>query len=66
LPDGIISTQFGYILEGLAMEDVGIFCGHLVYFKVFLLYFLPFWYVVPTRKNLAALLPTEKGGNEKV
>jgi hypothetical protein len=35
LPDGIFSDkkyQFGQILEGLAMEDVGIFYGHLVYF----------------------------------
>jgi hypothetical protein len=35
LPDGIFSNQraeFGYILEGLATGDVGIFYGHLVYF----------------------------------
>jgi hypothetical protein len=35
LPDGIISNQkskFGKILEGLAVEDVVIFYGHLVYF----------------------------------
>jgi hypothetical protein len=48
-------SQFGYILEGLAMEDVGIFmatlsilrpnatfgtfCGHLVHF-------FPFWFIV--------------------
>jgi hypothetical protein len=35
LPDGLFSkqkSQFGKVLEGLAMEDVGIFCGHLVYF----------------------------------
>jgi hypothetical protein len=35
LPDGIFSNpkyQFGQILEGLAMEDIGIFYGHLVYF----------------------------------
>jgi hypothetical protein len=34
LPDGIFSyqkSQFGYILEGHAMEDVGIFYGHLVH-----------------------------------
>jgi hypothetical protein len=32
LPDGTFSNkkkcQFGYILEGLAMEEVGIFYGH--------------------------------------
>jgi hypothetical protein len=27
-------SQFGKILEGLAMVDVGIFYGHLVYFMV--------------------------------
>jgi hypothetical protein len=35
LPDGLFSnqkSQFGYILEGLAMEDVGIFYVHLAYF----------------------------------
>jgi hypothetical protein len=38
LPDGLFSNQkskFGQILEGLAMEDVGIFYGHLVHFTVF-------------------------------
>jgi hypothetical protein len=46
-------------LEGLALEDVGIFNGHLVHFTVFgyilwafgivrgnLVYFFPFWYFV--------------------
>jgi hypothetical protein len=63
LPDGLFSNQksnFGEILEGLAMEDVGIFYGHLVHFTVFcyilwtfgivlgnLIYFSPFWYFVP-------------------
>jgi hypothetical protein len=35
LPDGLFSnqkTQFGYILEGLGVENVDIFCGHLKYF----------------------------------
>jgi hypothetical protein len=35
LPDGIFSdqkSQFGQILDGLAMKDVGIFYGYLVYF----------------------------------
>jgi hypothetical protein len=35
LPDGIVSNQksrFGYILEGLAVKDVGILYGHLVHF----------------------------------
>jgi hypothetical protein len=47
-------------LKGLAMEDVGIFYGHLVHFTVFcyiiwtfgkvrrnLVYFSLFWYFVP-------------------
>jgi hypothetical protein len=37
LPDGLFSNQkseLGYTLEGLAMEDVGVFYGHLVYFTV--------------------------------
>jgi hypothetical protein len=48
-------SQFGKLLEGLAMEDSGIFCGHLVYFMViwYILWplstFLPFWYVVPRK-----------------
>jgi hypothetical protein len=36
LPDSIFSDQishYGQISEGLAMEDVGIFYGHLVYFR---------------------------------
>jgi hypothetical protein len=35
LPDGTFSDQkskFGKILAGLAMGDVGLFYGHLVYF----------------------------------
>jgi hypothetical protein len=35
LPDGIFSyqiSQLEYILEGLGMENVGIFKGHLEYF----------------------------------
>jgi hypothetical protein len=42
LPDGIFSnqkSQFGKILEGLAMEDVGIFNDHLVQFTVI-------WYIL--------------------
>jgi hypothetical protein len=45
LPDGFFSnqkSQFGYILEGLAMEDVGIFYGHLVNFTDLCHILLPF------------------------
>jgi hypothetical protein len=66
LPDGILTTQktqFGEILDGFAIEDVGkcilwpfgLFCGHLVY-SVAIRYILwlfgtfsPFWSVVPRK-----------------
>jgi hypothetical protein len=38
LPDGLFTNQkskFGKILDGLAMEDVGIFHGHFFQFTVF-------------------------------
>jgi hypothetical protein len=48
LPDGIFSnqkSQFGKILKGLAMEDVGIFYGQLVYlFYGHFVYFVVIWY----------------------
>jgi hypothetical protein len=63
LPDGLFSnqkSQFGLILDGLAMENLGIFCDHLVYFTAIgnilwpfgifgsnLVYFSPFWYFGP-------------------
>jgi hypothetical protein len=62
LPDGLFSNQkskFGLILEGLAIEDVGIFYERLIHFMVFcyilwtfgvvrkyLVYFFQFWYFV--------------------
>jgi hypothetical protein len=49
LPDGIFSnqkSQFGSIWEGLAIEDVGIFYGHLVqYIRGHLVYFMAIWYI---------------------
>jgi hypothetical protein len=42
LPDGIFSnqkSQFGKILEGLRMENVGIFYGQLKYFRAI-------WYIL--------------------
>jgi hypothetical protein len=64
LPDGLFKDQkskFWYILEGLGMENVGIFYGHLV--KCMAVWcslcsfgiFFPFWYV-GTKKNLATLM----------
>jgi hypothetical protein len=60
LPDGVFSNpkcKFGYISEGLAMEDAGIFLrllgqfsGHLIYFiHSDLVYFMSIWYVVPIK-----------------
>jgi hypothetical protein len=65
MPDGLFSNQksnLGEILEGLAMENVGIFYVYFVYFTAIgnilwsfgifcghLVYFPPFWYVVPRR-----------------
>jgi hypothetical protein len=42
LPDGTFSDQkcqFGYILEGLGMENVGVLHGHFVFL-------LLFWYIL--------------------
>jgi hypothetical protein len=65
LPDGLFSNQkrhFGFILQGLAMENLRIFYDHLVYFMAIgnilwsfgivccnLLYFPPFWYFGPRK-----------------
>jgi hypothetical protein len=73
LPDGIFSnrkSQFGYILEGLAMEDVGIFLAIWSILRQFglfygnLVYFVVIWYIFTvlvccTKKNLATLVATE-------
>jgi hypothetical protein len=50
-------TPFGYILEGLVMEDVCVFYGHLVYLWPigkfygtlvhFVVIYSPFWYIAP-------------------
>jgi hypothetical protein len=71
LRDGLFSnqkSQFGYILEGLGMENVGIYYAHLEYFTAIwynvwplvincghLVYFFQLWYVW-TKKNLATLV----------
>jgi hypothetical protein len=65
------NSQFGYILEGLAIEELStfhgyVFYGHLVFLcnciLVYLMilrytYFPEFWYLVCTKKNLATLIP---------
>jgi hypothetical protein len=73
-PDGIISNrkyQFGLYLEGLAMENVGIFNGPFVFFTAFgyfcghLVKSMVIWHIpiIPilvlcTNKNLAILAET--------
>jgi hypothetical protein len=63
LPDGLFSnqkSQFGLILAGLAIENLGVFYDHLVYFTAIgnillpfgifccnLVYFPAFWYFGP-------------------
>jgi hypothetical protein len=65
MPDGLFSDQksaFGFIREGLGMDNVGIFYIHLVYFTAlwyilwqfgticgYLVYFSMFLYVVPRK-----------------
>jgi hypothetical protein len=62
LPDGIFpnqKSQFGHILEGLALEDVGMFYGLLAYFAAI-------WYVVrPFGVFYGHLVyfPLDKSGN---
>jgi hypothetical protein len=50
LPDGIFSNQksrFGLILEGLAMQDVNILYGRLVFFTTtYLIYVVAIWYIL--------------------
>jgi hypothetical protein len=62
LPDGTFSNQkskFWSILEGLAMEDVGIIYGHLIFFvaiEYFYIYLEHFPVLVCCiKKNLATL-----------
>jgi hypothetical protein len=62
-------SQFGYILEDVAMENVVIYPGHWefvyehwIYFMgiwQFCSYFPPIWYIVP--QNLATLVETGTG-----
>jgi hypothetical protein len=52
LPDGIFSDQkskLGFILEGVEMENVGIFSGHLEYI-------MAIWYIIWPLGNLNGLL----------
>jgi hypothetical protein len=75
LPDGLFSnpkSQFWYILEGLAMGNLGIFYDHSVYFSAIGNILWPIWYILwsfgiffpdlvfCTKKNLATLAPDRK------
>jgi hypothetical protein len=69
LPNGLFAnqkSQFGYIFEGLRLENVDIFYGHLEHLRTFgklydhLVNFVLIWYIFPvlvsrTKKNLATL-----------
>jgi hypothetical protein len=68
LPDSLFSnlkSQFGYILKVLAMENIGIFYDHLVYFTAIgnilwhLVYFVVIWYIFPR----FGILDQETSGN---
>jgi hypothetical protein len=71
LPDGLFSnqkSQFGFIGEGLAMENLGIFYDHLDYFRAIGNILWPFgifcgnWYIFPR----FGILDQEKSGNPDV
>jgi hypothetical protein len=80
LPDGIFSNQkylFGLILESLAMEDIGIFYGHLFFFWSLgilcshLVYVMVIWYIFSflvccAKKNLATLPTCTKANNARL
>jgi hypothetical protein len=68
LPDGIVlnqKSQFGWILKGLAKEDVGTFYGHLVHFTSiwYILRRLGLFYGHLEYLPLFGMLYQEKSGN---
>jgi hypothetical protein len=68
LPDGLFSNQknqFGKILEGLAMENVGIFYVHLVHFTAIWYILWPFgiFKVILVYFSRFGMLHQEKSGN---
>jgi hypothetical protein len=73
LPDGLFSNQkyqFGKILEGLAMENVGIFYVHLVHFTaIWYMYFVAIWYILKLFWYIFprfGMLHQEKSGNPEL
>jgi hypothetical protein len=70
LPDGLFSNQksrFGKTLEGLAMENVGIFYIHLVYFMAIGNIVWPFGIFCGNLvyKSPFGILDQEKSGNPR-
>jgi hypothetical protein len=68
LPDGIyfkLKIPIWVILEGLAIEDVGIIYGHSVKFPNILVHLMAIWYIFPRLVyfNHFGLLHQEKSGN---
>jgi hypothetical protein len=67
-------SQLGKFFEGLGMEDVGLFNGHLVYFAAMyildgqLVHFVVIWYILVccTTKNLATLGSSQFDGDIKI
>jgi hypothetical protein len=73
LPDGIFSnqkSQLGEIVDVLAMEDVGIFYGHLACFTANFYILLPFGmfngYLVPILFPVLVCCTEKKSGNPGV
>jgi hypothetical protein len=68
LPDGLVSyqkSQFGYILEGLGKENVGIFYDHLEYFTALWCMLWPFGTVCGHLVHFSCfgMCGTKKSGN---
>jgi hypothetical protein len=77
LPDGLFSnqkSQFGYIWEGLRIENAGLFYGHLEYFTLIWYIIWQFvnivviWHISPilvycVKKNLATLVASIRKGD---
>jgi hypothetical protein len=67
LPDGLVSnqkSQFGYVLEGVAIEKIAVFYDQSVFmlleiFYGHLVYFVVIWYIFPC----FSILYQEKSGN---
>jgi hypothetical protein len=66
LPDGLFSNQkskFGSILEGIEMEHIGIFYGHLEYIMAIWYIIWPFGGILVYYFTRFGILYNEKYGN---